>query len=344
MVRSGARTRASCTASAATSSRSTGSCSSGRCWSSRASSSRSSTSRPIRAASSSTRRITRSRLSGSGDRALAVELGEAADRGQRGPQLVAGVGDEPAHPLLGRARRLLGGLAGAERRLDLAEHRVEAPGTAGRPRCAGRSPGTRWVRSPAAISAAVVSTSLQRPQRGADDDVGQPAEQRQDDGADEQLERDQPVQRCPSTSSSEIARTAQHRAAVRSVGRLDDHDPPLAAARPAGDRERADARAASDLRPADGRAAMRRLGLDWSAKTGTPASVVTAQPLGPAVSERRVARRPAAAPACSDGGICRRPGPGRPGRQVAAQLGGDDDAGRRPAPTADSSDAGRRPA
>ena len=35
--------------------------------------------------------------------ALAVQLGEPADRGQRRAQFVAGVGDEPAHPVLGAA-------------------------------------------------------------------------------------------------------------------------------------------------------------------------------------------------------------------------------------------------
>src|SRR5262249_56209934 len=39
--------------------------------------------------------------------ALAIVLGETADRGQRGSQLVAGVRDEPAHPLLGARRRPL---------------------------------------------------------------------------------------------------------------------------------------------------------------------------------------------------------------------------------------------
>ena len=43
-------------------------------------------------------------LLGIADGALAVQLGETADRGQWRAQLVAGVGDEPAHPVLGRAR------------------------------------------------------------------------------------------------------------------------------------------------------------------------------------------------------------------------------------------------
>ena len=46
------------------------------------------------------------------------QLGEALDRGERRAQLVGGVGQELAQPLLG-------GLALVERVLDLAEHRVE---------------------------------------------------------------------------------------------------------------------------------------------------------------------------------------------------------------------------
>ena len=59
--------------------------------------------------------------------ALAVVLGETADRGQRGSQLVAGVRDEPAHSLLGPVRRRLGFLARVEGRLDLAQHDVQRP-------------------------------------------------------------------------------------------------------------------------------------------------------------------------------------------------------------------------
>ena len=50
--------------------------------------------------------------------ALPVQLGVAADRCQRGAQLVGGVGDELAHPLLG-------GLTRGEGLLDLGEHGVE---------------------------------------------------------------------------------------------------------------------------------------------------------------------------------------------------------------------------
>ena len=62
--------------------------------------------------------------------ALAVVLGEAADRGQRGAELVTGVGHEPPHPLLGVVRRRLGLLPGVEGRLDLAQHDVQRPAEA----------------------------------------------------------------------------------------------------------------------------------------------------------------------------------------------------------------------
>ncbi len=57
--------------------------------------------------------------------ALPVQLGEAADRGQRRAQLVAGVGDEPAHPVLGGAGLLGRRLRRRHRALDLREHSVE---------------------------------------------------------------------------------------------------------------------------------------------------------------------------------------------------------------------------
>ena len=55
---------------------------------------------------------------GPAGRAAAEQLGEPAHGGERGPQLVRGVGDEPAQPILRR-------LALRERLLDLAEHRVQ---------------------------------------------------------------------------------------------------------------------------------------------------------------------------------------------------------------------------
>ena len=91
-------------------------------WSPRASSSRSSTSLDIRVPSHSMRR----RLSGSsrGGRAACGllhpgQLGVAADGGERGAQLVGGVGEELPHPLLagqpGRELGLDGGEQGVHR-------------------------------------------------------------------------------------------------------------------------------------------------------------------------------------------------------------------------------------
>ena len=54
-----------------------------------------------------------------------IQVGVAADGRQRRPQLVRGVGDEPAQPLLARGLRVQRGLLLAEARLDLVEHRVE---------------------------------------------------------------------------------------------------------------------------------------------------------------------------------------------------------------------------
>ena len=119
--RSGSAAGESSTASRTTWHRSTGSRSSGRPWSRRASSSRSSTRPPIRRASCSIRATARSPALLVGEGALAQQLGVAADGGQRRAQLVRGVGDEAAQPILG------GGLLG-ERRLDLGQHGVEGRG------------------------------------------------------------------------------------------------------------------------------------------------------------------------------------------------------------------------
>ena len=62
--------------------------------------------------------------------ALAVVLGEAADRGQRRAQLVAGIGDETPHPFLRLVRRRLGFLPRMEGGLDLAQHDVQRPAEA----------------------------------------------------------------------------------------------------------------------------------------------------------------------------------------------------------------------
>ena len=78
--------------------------------------------------------------------AAVEDLGVAADGGERGPQLVGGVGQEAPEALLG-------GGPGGEGPLDLAEHGVEGQTRAGPPRCAarrGRPAGTgrprRWPR------------------------------------------------------------------------------------------------------------------------------------------------------------------------------------------------------
>ena len=62
------------------------------------------------------------------ERALPVQLGVAADGGQRGAQLVRGVGGELAHLLLRAQPR-------AERLLDPVEHGVDGRRRAGPPRC-----------------------------------------------------------------------------------------------------------------------------------------------------------------------------------------------------------------
>ena len=57
-------------------------------------------------------------LVGAAQRALLVELGVGAQRGERGAQLVAGVGEEPAH-------LLLAGLALVQAGLDPGQHAVQ---------------------------------------------------------------------------------------------------------------------------------------------------------------------------------------------------------------------------
>ena len=83
-------------------------------------------------------------------RALPVQLGVTADGGQRGAQLVRGVGGELAHLLLGAQAR-------AERLLDPVEHGVD--GRPSRPTSVRSSASaTRAVRSPAeVISLAVLA-------------------------------------------------------------------------------------------------------------------------------------------------------------------------------------------
>ena len=112
----------------------------------------------------------------------AGELGVAADRGERGAQLVPGVGDELPHPRLAL-------LPGGERRRDVAEHAVERradladlgagvgvvvghPLGEGRPRrgpAAARRPAWRWPRP------------VERAQ-GVPDDQVPPSTEQQGDG------------------------------------------------------------------------------------------------------------------------------------------------------------------
>ena len=121
--RDGSTARASSTASAAARRRSTGTRSSGRPWSNRASRSMSSTSVPIRMASRSTREQRAVAALLVVERPLAQQLGVAADRRERGAQLVGGVGHELAQP------GLRGGLLG-EGGLDVGQHEVEGPAEA----------------------------------------------------------------------------------------------------------------------------------------------------------------------------------------------------------------------
>ena len=80
----------------------------------------------------------------------AQELRVAADGREGRAQLVRGVGDELAQPLL--RRRLLG-----ERVLDLARASRRAPSPVARSRCPAGPSGTRRVRSPEAMASAVVA-------------------------------------------------------------------------------------------------------------------------------------------------------------------------------------------
>ena len=86
------------------------------------------------------------------------------ERGERRPQLVRDVGDEP--PVL-----LLGGLEARDRRLERVGHPVELGGPAARTRRARRS-GTRAERSPAAIRRAARPAAATGPQDPAGDEPG----------------------------------------------------------------------------------------------------------------------------------------------------------------------------
>ena len=146
---------ASCTESLASASRSTRWRSSGRCASRRASSRRSSTEQPHPTRLAFDARHQHLDVAGG---ALPVQLGEAADRGQRCAQLVAGVGDEAAHPLLGSAGRSADDSDDATARWICASIPLSAndnrPTSVRGSRC-----GIRRSSCPAAMSAAVCSTS-----------------------------------------------------------------------------------------------------------------------------------------------------------------------------------------
>ena len=87
------------------------------------------------------------------------ELGVGRDGGDRGAQLVRGVGDELAQVLLVLAQARLRGHAGREGRLNPLEHHVERAGQAGRPRSADRRRARAGRGHPAAMESAVRSTS-----------------------------------------------------------------------------------------------------------------------------------------------------------------------------------------
>ena len=147
--------------------RSTRSARSGRPWSSRARSSRSSTSSAIRRLSVPIRSIARSRSAGSARPAGAVQVGIAADGGQRRAELVRGVGDEPSQPLLAAGLRVERRLLGAEARPRSGRASRRTPCPAGRPPCrrgARRRGATgRRPRSPARCRA--IRSSGSRPRR-----------------------------------------------------------------------------------------------------------------------------------------------------------------------------------
>ena len=127
----------------------------------------------IRVASDSTRPSAWATDGGTGSRSRRVSSGVPADRRQRGAQLVAGVGDELAHPHLALLPRRQGGV-------DVVEHPVE-----GRAHLAdlgagvGVGAGTRSARATSPLSSgrcdtrvAVAATRPQGPQGAADQPGG----------------------------------------------------------------------------------------------------------------------------------------------------------------------------
>ena len=156
-----------------------------------------------------------------GRRAAApVQLGEAADRGQRGAQLVRGVRDELPQPLLGRGTR-------GRPRPRSGTASGSAPCRAGRARCAGRCPATRPDRLPAEMSAATrsIAVSGRSPSRttNAASAAEQPEHQHGDRGVDEQ----QPVGGLVHLGQG----GAEHRDAAGAADRHGDQPPVGAAVR-----------------------------------------------------------------------------------------------------------------
>ena len=199
--RSGAVARASSTASPASPERSSSACGASAISSSRASVSRSSTSTPIRAASSSMRRIAFSVSSGSPRGAHPEQLGVAADRRQRRAQLVRGVGDERAQPVLGR-------LAAGERLLEPVEHPVERdPEPADLGAAVGRldAVGEVAARDPPGG----VAHAVEREQRGAHHRPAGHDQHEQHGGDHEREHHEQPLEllrwpRCSGTATTRV--------------------------------------------------------------------------------------------------------------------------------------------
>ena len=127
--------------------------------------------------------------------ALPVQLGEAPDGGQGRAQLVAGVGDEAPHPVLGAPGRLLGpagaglgGGPGPEGRLDLGQHGVEGPAEP-----ADLGAGVAVGHPPGQVAGRDRPGRLldldQRAQAGPDDDRPHPGQGQQHDHAHDQVDQ-----------------------------------------------------------------------------------------------------------------------------------------------------------
>ena len=121
--------------------------------------------------------------------ALPVQLGVAADGGQRGAELVRGVGGELAH-------LLLRGQPGIERLLDPVQHRVDGRG---QPACLGPVTGVRHPGGQVAAGGDLVGGGghpVQRRQSAADDPGPEQREQPDEHGAGDDLGDDDLAQRC----------------------------------------------------------------------------------------------------------------------------------------------------